>query len=88
MALETPLDKEIKALILQAPFTPETLNKIPGIAARWNLVRSRALALPLPMGGRRVRGAGWRRPGATLPALDRRAVGEHTLPVSHTFEGD
>lgn len=33
--------------------------------------------------------AGWRRLGGEgSPALDRRAVGEHTLPVSHTFEGD
>ncbi len=65
MALETPPDKVIKALRLQAPFTPETLNKISGIAARWNLVRPRAMALPLPMAGEgsevRVRGGRARR---------------------------
>ena len=40
MTLTTPLDKVIKALRLEALFTPEATNKISRIAARWNLVRT------------------------------------------------
>ncbi len=41
MALKTTHNKVLKVLKTQASFTPEAMNKISEIEARWNLVRTR-----------------------------------------------